>query len=227
MKFLIVDDDPAILRVTQKLIELQQHDVVLVDNALEAIQILTDLTFDIVITDATMPAYSGFDLIRSIKKRPDIDYLTIAMLTGRSDKSDIQQAVELGVDDYIVKPIDPSVFIEKTLKLTERHKKKPRQKPIQLHSNAHMLVPVTVTRFTDVGVTVEGPYALAKGTEVQMELNELKAIGIHKNRFKAIFNSESRNQSRIITELLLMELTTDEQKKLRHLSLSNKSTGAA
>ena len=60
MKFLIVDDDPAILKITEKLISLQNHEVVSVDNALEAIQALGDLTFDILITDATMPAHSGY-----------------------------------------------------------------------------------------------------------------------------------------------------------------------
>ncbi len=222
MKFLIVDDDPAILKFTEQLLKFKNFEVVACENALEAIQTLGDLSFDIMITDATMPAYSGFDLIRTTKKREDLDYLTIAMLTGRSDKSDIEQAVELGVDDYIVKPIDPELFLEKVDRLVLRHKKKSKQKPTLMKSNAIMSVPVTVTRLTDIGVTVEGPYPLTKGVEVEIDCQELKDIGIKKNKFRSIFNSESRHQSKVMTELLLLNLTEDEQKLL--IQWSQKST---
>ncbi len=227
MKFLIVDDDPAILKITEKLLTLKKFEVVCCDNALEAIQTLGDLSFDIMITDATMPAYSGFDLIRSTKKREDLNYLTIAMLTGRSDKSDIEQAVALGVDDYIVKPIDPELFLEKVDRLVQRHQKKLKQKPVKLTSNAKMLVPITVTRFTDIGITIESPYPLTKGTEVQIELEELKEIGLNQNRFKAIFNSESRHHSRILTELILLNLDEEEQKLLAQFSQKKSKKAAA
>lgn len=218
MKILIVDDDPAILTITQKLLSLQNHEVLCCDNALDAIQTLSDLSFDILITDATMPAYSGFDLVRTIKKKNELSYLTIAMLTGRSEKSDIEQAVELGVQDYIVKPIEPEVFLEKIERLAERHRKKKNQKPTRSKSNAEMLCPVSVTRITDIGLTIEGPYPLAKGTIVTIDLPELKEAGIEQNRFKAIFNTETHGGEQNLTELILLDIGPKEQKILNLIS---------
>lgn len=211
MKILIVDDDPAILSITAKLITMLGHEVVCCENALDAIQTLGDLTYDILITDATMPAHSGFDLIRTIGKRQELSYLTIAMLTGRSEKSDIELALELGVQDYIVKPIDPQLFMDKVEKLVERHKKKKKQKPSLTKSNGVMNVPIQILRMTDMGVSIESPYPLAKGTVVTIDLPELKDVGLKQNRFKAIFNSEATQGKPVMTELVLLDLNEAEQ----------------
>ena len=218
MKILIVDDDPAILKMTQKLLELQGYDVDCCDNALDAIQTLADLTYDIMITDATMPAYSGFDLIRSTKKRPELNYLSIAMLTGRSEKSDIEQALELGVQDYIVKPIDPELFMEKIDRLAERHGAKKDQKPEPMKFNSEMNVPIKILRITDIGLSIESPYPLTKGTIVTINLEELKNQGLMQNKFKAIFNSVSDKRGKVLTELIMLELGEQDQKILSKIS---------
>jgi CheY-like chemotaxis protein len=219
MKFLIVDDDTDILKVTKKFLELSGYEVVCCENALEAIQKLSDLSFDILITDATMPAYSGYDLIRSVKKSKELNYLTIAMLTGRSEKSDIEQAVELGVQDYIVKPIEVSVFMEKINRLIAIHNKKTDQKPKikKFTSNAEMLVPIVISRVTDIGISIESPYPLKKGALVKINIEEFKNIGLMQNSFKAIFNTET-SDNKILTELILIDLNPADQKKLSSLA---------
>ena len=124
MVFLIVDDDTDVLKVISKLLELKNHTVVTAENALEAIDRITENNIDIVITDATMPEYSGFDLIRSLKNNKKYASLTLAMLTGRREKEDIQHAMDLGVQDYIVKPIEPDVLLGKIESLVEKHLKR-------------------------------------------------------------------------------------------------------
>lgn len=227
MKLLVVDDDPAILKITSKMIKMLGHEVVCCENALEALQTLADLTFDVLITDATMPAHSGFDLIRSIRKRKDLKYLSIAMLTGRSSKTDIQQAVTLGVQDYIVKPIEPELFLEKVEKLLEVHRKKRDQKPVQSHFNCEMMVPIQIVRITDMGLSIESPYPLVKGTIVTIDFEELRSAGFTKNRFKAIFNSENNRSNRVLTELVLLDLDEDEQRLLAKVASAWKPAKAS
>lgn len=218
MKILIVDDDPAILKLTKRLLELKSYGVDCCENALDAIQKLGELTFDILITDATMPAHSGFDLIRTVKKRKDLNYLTIAMLTGRSEKSDIQQAVELGVQDYIVKPIDPEVFLEKVEKLVERHRKKKEQKPASDKTMGEMLLSVQVVRITDIGITIETPFPLQKGSEIKVNVAELRNEGIRQNTYKVIFSSDTGDSKFAIAELILLNINPKEQRILTKLS---------
>lgn len=219
MNFLIVDDDPAILKLVQGLLLLENHKVTLSESALQAIQLISHGDFDILLTDATMPQHSGFDLVRSLKKREIGQNLTIAMLTGRSEKSDIEQALELGVQDYIVKPIDPQLFMEKVQKLVERHKRKtgerpemPAPKPLQ----AELHHTVEVVQITDLGVRIRTPHPLSKAMHIHLHIPELKKAGISQTRFKVIFNSYDNSQN--ICELLLMDLGTREREILGQLA---------
>ena len=195
MKFLIVDDDPAILKITEKLISLQGHEVVCCETALDAMKALSDFTYDILITDVTMPSHSGFDLIRSVRKNSEFSYLSIVTLTGRSEKRDITQALGLGIQDYIVKPLEPDLFMEKVEKLVERHKNKKIQKPRISKNHCQMMVPVRVVAMTPRGLNIESPYLLQKGTAVTINLPEFQEAGLLQNRFRAVFNSQDQSSN--------------------------------
>jgi len=220
MNFLVVDDDPAILKLVQGLLQLDNHQVTLSESALHAIQLIAQGSFDILLTDATMPQHSGFDLVRSLKKREIGQNLTIAMLTGRSEKSDIEQALELGVQDYIIKPIEPQLFLDKVNKLIERHKRKSGEATFEAPAPkaiaAELQHTVEVVQITDLGVRIRTPHPLTKGLQVHITITELKKAGISQSRFKVIFNSYDNSQN--ICELLLLDMGTRERETLSQLA---------
>ncbi len=123
-RILVVDDDPAILKLAERILSASGHSVVGAENALRAMELLNSCAFDLLLSDANMPHYSGFDLIRTVKNNRSFQNMAVAMLTGRKEKKDIEQAVKLGVDDYIVKPFDPVLVLQKIEALLE---KKPPQ----------------------------------------------------------------------------------------------------
>ncbi len=116
---LIVDDDEDLLHLTRNLLASQKHNVMVAHNAIEGIDLIGKFPFHLIITDANMPQYSGFDLAKTIRNQDKLKNLKIAMLTGRKEKRDIDRAVHIGVDDYIVKPIDPILFLKKIERLLE------------------------------------------------------------------------------------------------------------
>jgi len=217
MNFLIVDDDPDVIEVISRLLTLKKHSVLSAENALDAIDQITANDIDIVITDATMPEYSGFDLIRSIKGNEKYSSLTLAMLTGRREKEDIQHAVELGVQDYIVKPIEPEVLLAKIDGLVGKHQKKQSDKEAIAIQKALMHLEVNFTRITDVGVTLETPFPLQEGTIFNVDIEELTKHMVLKNRFRVIFSKEEKEGS-YTTELLLLDLSFSEKEILENLS---------
>ncbi len=119
-KILIVDDDHDILIMVQALMELDGHLAVCFDNSADAIDRARRERFDLIITDANMPPFSGFDLIRTIRAIPTYDFVPIAMLTARKTKKDVERAVLVGAQDYIVKPINPSLLNNKVRELLAR-----------------------------------------------------------------------------------------------------------
>lgn len=113
-KILVVDDQKSILLTLQALLAKDGHIVTACTNALEAMRALASEAFDLVITDAIMPGGSdGYSLTRTIRKQPLLAKLPVILLTGKRERSDIEKGIESGVDDYIVKPIDPELLLAK------------------------------------------------------------------------------------------------------------------
>ncbi len=116
-RILVVDDDPDILLILTRVLESQGHEVFSADHAMKATDYLNSTLFDLMITDAQMPRLSGFDLVHSLKNNKRYARMAIAMLTGLREKKDIEKGIRAGIDDYIIKPIDPLVLLDKVNQL--------------------------------------------------------------------------------------------------------------
>jgi PAS domain S-box-containing protein len=109
---LLVDDDPAVLEVTQRLLERLGYQVTGTTASLEAVQILTGNSqkFDLVLSDITMPHLTGPNLSREIRRiRPD---LPIILFTGYSDGCDEERVRQLNVQALVMKPLAISALAQ-------------------------------------------------------------------------------------------------------------------
>jgi two-component system chemotaxis response regulator CheY len=113
MKCLIVDDSATMRRILiNALKSIGFDDIVEAGDGKEALGKLTP-DIGMVITDWNMPVMGGLELVRTIRGAAETARLPILMVTTRSAKEDILQAVEAGVSSYILKPFTPPVLKEK------------------------------------------------------------------------------------------------------------------
>ncbi|MBE7721240.1 response regulator transcription factor [Lacrimispora indolis] len=107
MKLIIVDDEPKIRKGLFKLLEAQEGFKVtgVFEDVHSALKALYELEADVIITDIKMPEVSGLELIRQIRER-NLN-IRIIILSGYSNFSYAQKAIELGVTRYLLKPTDP------------------------------------------------------------------------------------------------------------------------
>ena len=107
MKLIIVDDEPKIRKGLFKLLESQEGFQVtgVFEDVRTALKALYELEADVIITDIKMPEVSGLELIRQIRER-NLN-IRIIILSGYSNFSYAQKAIELGVTRYLLKPTDP------------------------------------------------------------------------------------------------------------------------
>ncbi|MHB0870833.1 MAG: response regulator transcription factor, partial [Chloroflexota bacterium] len=103
MKILVADDDPLILDALTVGFQLQWQEATVVpatdgDAALRA---FLEQEPDVVVLDVNMPGKSGFEVLREIRQLSDVP---IIMLTARGQEVDQVRGLELGADDYVVKP---------------------------------------------------------------------------------------------------------------------------
>ncbi|MBN2706023.1 MAG: response regulator [Deltaproteobacteria bacterium] len=104
-KILVVDDDVYNRRVLQGMLEKLGHHPVMAENAMTALRLL-DRSFDLVLADVMMPKINGFEMVRMIRNNPATRDIPVIMVTTLSDKAERLQAVEVGANDFIAKPVD-------------------------------------------------------------------------------------------------------------------------
>lgn len=116
---LIVDDQTSVLLTLEAILKKEGVIVVSCTNSLDAFENIQREKFDVVITDAVMPmGTSGFSLISTIRSQPSANQkVPILMLTGKRDPADVEKAISVGANDYMIKPIDPDVLLSKLKKL--------------------------------------------------------------------------------------------------------------
>jgi DNA-binding response OmpR family regulator len=215
---LLVDDDADVRRIVKKILEKSGYSVVVVDNGLSALDELNTNAYDLLLSDATMPQYSGFDLIRSVRRLPKHDHMSIAMLTGRRDKQDIQQAIDLKVDDYIIKPINPEVLLTKVEKiLCEKRNLIPVMSYVDIANvdfQAGLETPLRMTKIGLAGFTAVSPQAITLGTEFYLNIRDLD----YENMPKVKISSSAVDpqvQNQYIVEGTFLELDEEFKNEIK------------
>lgn len=125
-KVLIVDDFKA-MRTTMKksLMALGFKYFDMAENGKAAIQFLKAKHFDLVISDWNMPEVTGLDVLKQVKADPNLSKTHFMLVTAEADRYKILQAIEAGVDEFLVKPFPPVKLRDKLQKMLSRE---PRQR---------------------------------------------------------------------------------------------------
>ena len=100
---LVVDDDPNISRLEQLYLEKEGYEVRLAADGNKAIEEFRKLPPDLVLLDVMLPGADGYEVLKAVRKSGDIP---VIMVTARGETFDKVLCLELGADDYIVKPFD-------------------------------------------------------------------------------------------------------------------------
>jgi two-component system chemotaxis response regulator CheY len=105
-KVLLVDDDPAILRLLSKWLAPHNYEVIIAANGREAIWRIEHESPDIIVTDWDMPHKDGIELCQWLRAAALPKYIYVLFLSVRCGSDDMIQALEAGADDFLKKPID-------------------------------------------------------------------------------------------------------------------------
>lgn len=103
-KILIVDDEPQIVELLQIYLEMQGYQTAGAYDGAKALELWRQNEFDMVLTDIMMPQVDGYDLVEKIRNESNVPIL---FLTAKTDLADRVKGLQIGADDYILKPFDP------------------------------------------------------------------------------------------------------------------------
>ncbi len=108
---LIVEDEAALQKLLAYNLEAAGFEVAQAFDGEEALTLLAERMPDLVVIDWMIPQLSGIELLRRIRRRPELAHLPVVMLTARSEEPDRLRGLETGADDYVTKPFSPAELI--------------------------------------------------------------------------------------------------------------------
>ena len=107
-RIMVVDDDQNMLKLLNRVLELEGFDAIVVAESDSALNLLEEINPDLVILDIMMPELDGFQTLELIRERSNVP---VIMLTARSEVTILQRSLVLGADDYVRKPFSTRALI--------------------------------------------------------------------------------------------------------------------
>ncbi|NYZ12498.1 response regulator [Azospirillum sp. RWY-5-1] len=102
---LVVDDTPETLGFLTETIEKAELTVLVATDGESALDLLNQITPDLILMDAMMPGMDGFETCRRVKQQPHLSHLPVIFMTGLAETEHVVQGLEAGGVDYVTKPI--------------------------------------------------------------------------------------------------------------------------
>ncbi len=109
---MVVDDSITVRKVTSRLLERHNMQVLTARDGVDAITVLQEAKPDVMLLDIEMPRMDGYELARHIRNTPDLADIPIIMITSRTGEKHRERAMELGVNRYLGKPYQETDLLE-------------------------------------------------------------------------------------------------------------------
>lgn len=117
-RILVVDDEENIREVIKEYAEFEGHQVSEACDGMQAIEMVKNNDYDIIIMDVMMPRLDGYSSCKEIRK---IKQIPVLMLSARGEEYDKLFGFEIGIDDYVVKPFSPKEVMARVNAIVKRN----------------------------------------------------------------------------------------------------------
>jgi two-component system response regulator MprA len=168
---LVVDDDPRILTMMRRVLELDGYRVALAPDGDAALDVLRREPVDLLILDLMLPGRDGFEVCRCVRRESGVPIL---MLTARDEAAHKVAGLDCGADDYVVKPFNPDELLARVRALLRRVQ--PRQ--------------VEVLRFQDVEVIPSAREARRDGEPLELTAREYELLELFMRHPREVLSRE-------------------------------------
>ncbi len=119
-KILIVEDDKHISKLVKYNLEKANFECIVTMTGEKALKILDSESVDLIILDLMLPGMDGFEVCKEIRQDKRLSTIPVIMLTAKGEEVDRVLGLELGADDYVVKPFSPRELVLRTKAILKR-----------------------------------------------------------------------------------------------------------
>jgi two-component system phosphate regulon response regulator PhoB len=116
-RVLVVEDDRVTATLVHHRLEREGFEVMDFLNGEDAFQWASENDFELAILDVKVPGMDGFELLERLRATPRLQSVPIVMLTGLGGEADVVRGLELGANDYMLKPFSPTELLARVRRL--------------------------------------------------------------------------------------------------------------
>ncbi|MBE6845433.1 MAG: response regulator transcription factor [Ruminococcus sp.] len=203
-RILVVDDETNIRRVVREYAEFEGHEVFEAVDGMDAVEMVKNNNYDVIVMDVMMPKLDGFSTCKEIRKYKTIP---VIMLSARGEEYDKLFGFELGIDDYVVKPFSPKELMARIKVALKRNASKPNDVPEKL-------------TFEGLDIDLAGREVYVDGTKASMTPKEYDLLFfLVKNKNLAL------TRDRLLEEVWGYDFFGDDRTVDTHIKMLRNSLG--
>lgn len=150
---LVVDDEPDVIEILRFNLNGAGFEVTASENGKDALQKARRLKPDLIVLDLMLPEMDGLEVCKYLRRDPTTENIPVLMLTARAGEIDRVLGLEIGADDYVVKPFSPRELVLRIKKLLQRSTT--TEESDSSYQYQALLVDIARHRVTVDGVAVE------------------------------------------------------------------------
>ncbi|MFC1563278.1 response regulator transcription factor [candidate division KSB1 bacterium] len=113
----LAEDEPQIARLTTFKLEKEGFNVIWEKNGGDALNSVKNNKPDLVLLDVMMPVMDGYQVLKKIKEDENLKNIPVIMLTAKGQERDVVKGIEMGAEDYIIKPFRPAELTARVKKI--------------------------------------------------------------------------------------------------------------
>ncbi|MFD5430181.1 response regulator transcription factor [Streptomyces sp. NPDC127084] len=179
MRILLIEDDVEVSSFVLRQLRAFRHDVLVADSGSRGLGLSMTEDLDMVIIDLGLPDIDGLSVLKMIRKVSDVP---VVIASGRGGESHAVQALELGADDYVLKPFSAAILHARLIAIARRCKSTERDE-------------VTDLKIGKLVVRVEAHVATLDGCPLDLRPKEFRLLTyLAKNADRVISKNELRNE---------------------------------
>lgn len=205
-RILVVDDEEDILELIRYNLVKEGFDVIGAEDGEKCLTLVERHAPDLIVLDLMLPGIDGLDVCKKLKNNPETQSVPIVMLTAKSAESDVVVGLELGADDYIVKPFSPRILIARIKSVLRRIGKDEEE--------------VTTIRRCGFNINLAGRELSYKGENIELTFSEFEILKLLISHPGRVFSrlqimKAVRNDEYIVTERAIDVQFVNLRKKLQ------------
>ncbi|MEF9935445.1 MAG: response regulator transcription factor [Clostridium sp.] len=171
-KILLVDDDINISELVELYFQKEGYKVFKAHNGNDAVEIFKDVEPDIIVLDIMMPGKDGYEVLKEIRKSSQVP---VIMLTAKGETFDRVLGLELGADDYIVKPFETKELVARVRAVLRRYKPQEQSRKIE---------------YRDLTVDPDSYTIIYKGSNIDMPPKEFDLVNFLASNPNKVFTRD-------------------------------------